>query len=246
MDSIGKLAMGIAATNTSARQPCRDVALQPQGGTDKAPPLLNRAADIEMPKLFRGPIIDGESRQISRALYEGERRGLTARAVELRDGLRPHIPDEDALVEAELLAMLGGFRNVKLSGENAAATAANMRTVLGAFPLWAIAKACMRIAGGEAGLDTTWAPNDAQVAQVVRDVVAPYRRTLEIVEQLLAAPVALPAPEPKPMTGAGPAMAHDAMTPKSIPEPKPTPGYAARVAADLAARKARRGSENAA
>lgn len=248
MDSIGKVVTGIA-TKASASQPTRAVALPKPRDTANAPPLLNRAADVELPKLFVGYAIDGQPREVRRQLTERERAGIQARAVELRDGLHPFLDEEVDAVDTELGAMLGGFRSMRQQGEDVEATLMVLRNVLWEFPVWAIAKGCGRIIRRETDLDPPldprWAPNDGQVYEVVAGIVKAYRKALETAEALLVAPVALPPPEKPAASMPAPKPGLPSNEPKFTPEPKPTPGYAARVAADMAARKARREQQDA-
>jgi hypothetical protein len=59
--------------------------------------------------------------------------------------------------------------------------------VLREFPLWAIEQACLEIARGKAGLDRRFAPNDAEIAAVVADIVAIHRIHLKDVRGLIRA-----------------------------------------------------------
>jgi hypothetical protein len=102
-------------------------------------------------------------------------------------------------VEAEIAAMFSGFRTMCQQGEDAEPLVEVTKRVLREFPLWAIAQGCLRMAKGKAGLDRRYAPNDTEVFPVVEEIVRPYRRRLETVKALLAAPVEDTGPEaPKP------------------------------------------------
>ena len=178
---------------------------------------------------------DGGQVELRRAMTMTERGAVEARALALREVLRPQGEDERAEVESALAAMLGGFRSMRQTGEDAEIVVAVLRAVLREFPSWAIERACLRIARRQAGLDPRWAPNDAEVVAVCEAVVADYRAALANAEDLLGG-VVVPAPQ---STGS----AHRR---PNKPEPKPAlpgdGGHGARVAADLASRRARRES----
>jgi hypothetical protein len=198
------------------------------------PAGFDRTIDLDLRRLVafwpdEGPL------ELRRALTAEERVAAERRAAELAEALRPHGDADRARVESALAAMLGGFRSMRQTGEDAETVVTVLRAVLREFPAWAVERACLRIARREAGLDARWAPNDAQVAEICRGVVAEYREALENAEGLLLAVVAKGYLPPK---GGGTEVA------KPPPLHRDT-GYAARVADDLARRKAARENEPA-
>jgi hypothetical protein len=206
--------------------------------TPVKPTLVDPETDYKIPqRVFSGWIPDNGQREIVRPLTADERSKLERRAVELRDGLRPHICNDEAAVKATISAMLSGFRAMRQDGEDVAATVEITRNVLQEFPLWAIVKGCMMIARREAGLDPRFAPNDVQLFDVIEQVVRPYRAVLKTIEALLTAPVRkLPPPPAAPTPGPG----HDATGFKFTRTDRGDGKHSARVAADLEARRLRR------
>lgn len=136
--------------------------------------------------------------------------------------------------------MFGGFRSMRQEGDAAEGIVMVTASVLREFPVWAIEKACIRIARNQAGLDPRYPPHDTQVYMVVAEVVREFRETLKTVEALLFAPVEkpLPLPHPKPRSAEYQPLpvGADPNAPLQMP---PDGKHAARVAAELAERKAR-------
>jgi hypothetical protein len=132
-------------------------------------------------------------REIVRAMTETERATITLRAGELQDALRPFMPEERELVEAAVSALLNGFRSMRQTGEEVNAVVAITVCVLEEFPLWAIGKGCLQIARGRAGLDPRYPPNDTQICNIIDRILHPYRQKLQMLQNLLAAPVEPPA-----------------------------------------------------
>jgi hypothetical protein len=203
MDSIGKHIPAVVAKamEAAASEPSPSVALPVPRSTAIKPPLLDHDCDIDLPrKLFSAWIPDNGPREIRRALTAEERSRLELRAAAVRDGLQPYFAEEEHAVDAEIAAMLNGFRLMaRQQDDDVTATVEIIRCVLQPFPLWAIAKACMTISQAQAGLDPRYPPNDSQIYVVVERVVTSYRKTLDTVEALFAAPVE--RRDPPPCTG---------------------------------------------
>jgi hypothetical protein len=175
-------------------------------------------------RLFAAIVLDGRDREIVRALTEEERGKLTARAAELRAGLTPFSEADTNKVDAAIGAMFSGFRAMRQEGENVEAQVDITRFVLREFPRWAIEEGCLKIAQGKAGLDRRYAPNDTQIHEVIAWIVRPYAEKARVVHALLAAPVERRIERPSPL-------------PAKPPEPPGDGNHAARVLADIAARK---------
>jgi hypothetical protein len=192
-----------------------------------------------MRRLFSAVKLDDHPHAIVRELTQAERRALTDRATELRAALWGYVSGERDEVEASIAAMFGGFRSMRQEGDAAEGLVTVTAAVLRDFPAWAIAKGCLKIAQNQAGLDRRWPPNDTEIHDVVAEIVREYRKTLEIVEALLLAPVEDREPLPAP-TIAPNDVRPTGMEPNApLVERKPVDGrHAARVAADIAARKA--------
>lgn len=203
------------------------------------PVLFDSQCDRTIPdRLVCDRDLAGVPREIRRAMTPSERAEVEGRVVALRAALQPHGEEYRAAVEAEIAAMLSGFRSMRAQGEDAMAMVEITRAVLRDYPLWAIAKACALIAQGNAyavgrRLDPRFAPNDAEIYAVVEDVVVRHRRALTQLAGLLEAKVRLPPPP----RAERPAPA------QSAPPERFEPGHHERVAADLAARRAQRESQ---
>lgn len=170
-------------------------ALSPAISPVVRPKLQDRAADIDLPrKLFENWIPKNGKRAISREMTAPERKALQGRFTELTVGLTPFEREQRDQVRAPLHAMLGGFRSLRESGEDAETAVEVLLAVLRDFPIWAIEEACIRIARCDIAidppLDKRWAPSDAQIYAAVAAIVKPYRKALDAVTDLLEAPVA--------------------------------------------------------
>lgn len=163
--------------------------------TATRPRMVDRVTDFEITKLWRDKNVSGVPTAIARAMTERERQSCERRQRELQVGCAPYAPLEDDRVVAAISRMFGGNRALaRTDDESAVAMAAGLRHVLKPFPVWAIEAGCHAIHVGEAVLDgkalsKTWAPNDSEVYGVIKEIVAPYRRALDNVTALLAAPV---------------------------------------------------------
>lgn len=180
-----------------------------------------------------------------RELTADERAKLEGRVGALSGALRPFDNHEIPVVEAELAAMFSGFRAMRQTGEDVASVVEVTRRVLAEFPAWAIAKACLLIARNQAvvdgkHLDRRYTPNDTEIYAVVSSLVKMRREALTSAKALLSAPVEPPAPQrPKD----GPSAPRPQRAPQAPPVPAGDGKHAERVAADLAARAARRAAQ---
>lgn len=146
--------------------------------------------DSDIPRRVLGAWQEtGKSRELRRDLTEGERALVAGRSAALEAALRPHSSSDVAGIEAQLAAMFSGFRALRQNTEEAAAMVRITRHVLRDFPAWAISRACMRVARGQAGLNRNFAPNDAELHAVVADVVKPFRDRQRAARALLDATV---------------------------------------------------------
>jgi len=180
----------MANREPSPGTPCSSPSLPAERDADGLPVEFDRECDHEIPRrLFCSWKEEGKPREVVRALTAGERAKLDARAAALEQALR-YLPDEERPIKAELAAMFSGFRSMRQQGEDIAATVEITRGVLRQFPLWAIAKGCMKIAQGRARLDRRYAPNDAEINKVIAGIVRPYCEAIDRARALLLAPVA--------------------------------------------------------
>lgn len=254
MEKIGQAASGMLTRITAGEDshPSRSVALRRPADAGSLSVYHDHECDIDLPaRLFSAWHPAGGQRAIIRALTNDERGKLTARVELLTSAIAGYTETEQPSVEAEIAAMLNGFRSMRQRGDEVTATVQIIARVLRDFPPWAIAKGCMSIARQEAGLDPRFPPNDNQIYAVVDEIVKPYRRRLLRSQALLAAPVE--ATEARPTREQV-----EAMLGRKIPEARPgrppvednqdrgDGRHAERVMADLAARKARREQDTAA
>lgn len=249
MDSIGKAAATALAQVRPAGSQDRHTSLpsKPLTSTAKAPALVDKRCDYELQRLFSTWIPDGEPRAVRRTLAPDERKALKARAGALRTGLAGYIESEAKVVKAQVGAMLGGFRAMRQQDADVEGLLMAAAAVMRPFPLWAIAKGCMKIAQRQAGLDPRYAPNDTEIFGVVDNIVKGYRQTLATVEALLVAPVETPHALPLPAPETDPAeleamrlRLQGSVTSGPAQEKREPDGkHAERVAADLAARRKR-------
>lgn len=114
-----------------------------------------------------------------RLLTEDERRRLSARAAGLEEALRPFSEEEAPRVKSALAAMFSGFRQMRQADEDMEATLTVARAVLREFPAWAIERACLNIARREIKeIDARYPPSDAQIVDVVRNILKQRQRAL--------------------------------------------------------------------
>jgi hypothetical protein len=141
---------------------------------------------------------DGRPRPLQRVLTTGERGAVEARAAALELALAPFGQEQRATVEAAVGAMFNGFRAMRQQGDDIEYSALVTLGVLRDFPAWAIERACLKIARHEVELDARYAPNDGQIADVVREVLRPYRQAFEQASGLLRGSVEAEASIPQP------------------------------------------------
>lgn len=178
--AVAKFVAKLAAGEVSQHTPSRLPAVQPRE--------FNHHTDQQIPEILWSNWVPAiGKREIKRALTDTERTALVQRKTELAEGLRAYLPSDADNVDADLGALLGGFRSMRHEGIDVEAVLAVLRHVLRDFPLWAISEGCRRIVMNEAGLDPRWPPNDAQIHAVVKAVVRPYQIKLIAVTDLLTA-----------------------------------------------------------
>lgn len=136
----------------------------------------------------------GRSVEIRRELTPDEKTGIQTRAAALEACLAPYAETDLEAIDSALAALFSGFRSMRQTGADVVATVTITRAVLRNFPAWAIEEACLKIARGDAGLDLRYPPNDAQIADVVRDVMKRRKSALDDAKLLLEAKVVAPAP----------------------------------------------------
>jgi hypothetical protein len=180
--------------------------------------------------------------ELLRPLTAAERAALGDRSAALAASLRPFEDKERARLEATISAMFSGKRSMWHQGDDVEGTVQITLGVLGEFPAWAIIRGCIKIArkgfirNGVTVLDKP--PNDSEICDTVAGIVREYSASLRETQKLIEATAPAPAP---PRSPSGHLASVAPRTEKPVQRP-PLPGdgsHAKRIAADLAARKAR-------
>jgi hypothetical protein len=205
MDNIGKAALQAVdkAVGTEAGRLTRlhALALQAARDRDGLPVAFDRDVDQNIPRaVLTAWKPDGRPRPLQRPLTVGERGAVEARAAALEIALMPFTHEQKPMVEANVGAMFNGFRAMRQQGDDIEFSATITLGVLRDFPAWAIERGCLKIARHEVGLDARYAPNDGQIADVVREVARPYRQAFTQASALLAGSVEAEAAIPQPRT----------------------------------------------
>lgn len=186
MRQIGDLAREVVQTVPAEASPH-----SPSHMRVKQPRLLDKTADFEIPqRVWSNWIPAVGKREVVRALRADEYTAIKKRVQELIDGMHPFTLAEVATVKASIAAMLGGYRAMRnLTEENAHGAVEILCAVLRDFPAWVIGEACKNISRNAADTSNKFAPNDAEIASVCREVMAPYVKALRQANDLLNAPV---------------------------------------------------------
>lgn len=172
-----------------------DLAAPDSISTAVKPALVDRAADYDIPKLWRDRDEYGRPRSIARSLTSGERSVIEHRRRELQLSCSPFTEAELDKAVAAISRMLSGFRSLRHDDdETAVAGLHGVLHALAPFPLWAIEAGCNAIHCGEAMLEgkklsRSFPVNDPEVYAVVKEIVKPYLKILENTAALLVAPV---------------------------------------------------------
>ena len=200
MQQIGQAATAVARQDAASELVrLHALALSAARDRDGLPVAFDRDVDQEIPRaVLTAWKPDGNARPLRRPLTVGEHGAVEARAAALDLALKPYGEDQQATVEMNLGAMFNGFRAMRQQDEDVDATLAIAAGVLRDFPAWAVERACLKIARHEVGLDARYAPNDGQIADVVRELLRPYRQAFEQASGLLSGSVEAEAAIPPP------------------------------------------------
>ena len=196
MRQIGQLVVP-AKDEASRLTRLHALALPAMRDREGVPVSFEKEIDQDLPtRLYGGWIPDFRHRALVRKMTLGEHGAVESRAAALELALEPQgvllLEENDPRrlrLEAAVGAMLGGFRAMRQQGDDVAATVTVTLGVLGPYPAWAIERACMKIARSDAGLDNRYAPNDGQIADIVKEILRPYRSAFEQAAGLLSAPL---------------------------------------------------------
>ncbi len=216
---------------------------------DRLPAVYVREIDRDFRDLVRfwenGGVGSGTP-VLRRPFNEAERSALERRIWELRCALASFESGDSEALGRAINGMLGAFPMMQRFDQVAALSMARAYlSLVGGRPYWAIVKACQNVRLGTAGLNLGFCPSEPEFNILVGRLVEPYVNALRRAESLLAAKIDPPAPV-RPTQTEVEAKLGRRLGPPSSPQLKPPAmpvgdgGHAARVMADLVARKARR------
>ena len=233
MEGLGSAAARVAVRakdGDSQASRLHALALPAKREADGLPVRFDRDVDFEIPRRLICWRPDHGSVEIRRLMRPDERAAVEARSAALELALRPFEPEQIADIEASIGAMFAGFRSMRQQGEAAADVVTITRAVLREFPAWAITAACLKIARHETRCDPRFAPNDAEIVDVVAGLIKQYREARDAAVLLLDSVVADIADT----------RSRSSIRAANAPAVPISDGkHTQRVAADLKARKAR-------
>lgn len=154
-----------------------------------APVIFDLLTDRTIPEravsYYEGPL---QMPVLRRALQDGERTALDARAVTLRAHLAPFGRAERKAIVLALSDMLRSFPQMqRRSPAEALGILDGYFGTLAERPGWAIIDACALVRAGKIPGSVDFAPSEARLNAIVGEVIAPYRGRLHAVERLLGA-----------------------------------------------------------
>jgi hypothetical protein len=213
---------------------------------DKLPALVDLETDRSIPDRVLMWMGSNGVAEMRRPLDTAERTALQRRAIDLQSALAPWPPSSRDELEGEVSLMLNVPANRGLDETAAMGFVAQYLQLTRARPHWAIVKVCRMVRLGKAGLPPAYCPTEAEFNLLIDREVAYYERALAKAQRVLDAKVQPPDP-PKPTHAEmearfrPPAEASPSIEAQSCPPSIATDGnHAARVMADIAARKAER------
>jgi hypothetical protein len=226
-----------------SRHPTADIV--PITREDQLPAPVNLETDRTIPdRVLMWTGSNGEA-ELRRSLTLDERTKLERRDSELRSALAPWPPSSREVLETEVSLMLNFPANRGLDETAAMGFVAHYLQLTRSRPHWAIVKACRMVRLGKAGLPPAYCPTEPEFNQLIDREVAYYERALAKARKVLDAKVRPPDP-PKPTRAEieaklgrpiGEAKAEAKAPVRSTVDDG---NHAARVMADIAARKAQR------
>lgn len=118
---------------------------------------------------------------------ERERRLLIDRGQELEGAL---VRADEKEIKLMITMLRSAFPTQGIT--DSASAAMNVKlfvSALSIFPVWAISEACRRVLEGRAGINTAFAPTPPQMAELCREIVAPFLLERSKITALLTAKV---------------------------------------------------------
>jgi hypothetical protein len=211
---------------------------------DQLPALVSIETDRTIPdRVLMWTGSDGVA-ELRRPLQPAERTALQRRAGELRSALAPWPPSSQDELEGEVSLMLNVPANRGLDETAAMGFVAQYLQLTRGRPHWAIVKVCRMVRLGKAGLPPAYCLTEAEFNLLIDREVAYYERALTKAQKVLDAKVQPPDP-PKPTRAEMEARLRPPVASASAEITAPAlsaddGNHAARVMADIAARRAQR------
>ena len=167
----------------------RTLALPAKKEANGLPVRFDRDVDFEIPRRLICWRPDGQPVELRRSMRPDELALVESRSAALTIALEPYGMESRDELKAAIGAMFSGFRSMRQQGDDVESVIAITLAVLRDFPAWAITMGCLKIARRETKIDPRFAPNDAEIAEVISTIVKSYREALEAVSKLLNATV---------------------------------------------------------
>ena len=143
------------------------------------PAVIDREADVEIPRAWSSWRPANGPRHLRRALTAEERAALEKR----RDELAPWVAGYEGDRERDQVAlavadMFGAYRSARHVNEDAVGLIDSVCRLLRDFPVWAIVKACNSIqqfgVWRNGAFDRQWPPSDPEIMSEVREKLRLY------------------------------------------------------------------------
>jgi hypothetical protein len=235
----------LSATQSGSLSKLPTVEIVPITREDQLPVPFDREADRSIPdRVLMWMGSNGEA-ELRHPLQPAERTALQRRAGELRSALAPWPPSSRDELEGEVSLMLNVPANRGLDETAAMGLVAQYLQLTRTRPHWAIVKVCRMVRLGKAGLPPAYCPTEAEFNLLIDREVGHYERALAKGQKVLDAKVHPPEP-PKPTqaeieANLGRPIGEAKVEVKTARAVYRADGsHAARVMADIAARKAQR------
>jgi hypothetical protein len=243
MERIATAVLSAMQSGSLSKHPTADIV--PITREDQLPALVNLETDRSIPdRVLMWTGSDGVA-ELRRPLTLDERTKLERRDSELRSALAPWPQSSREVLEAEVSLMLNFPANRGLDEITAMGFVAQYLQLTRGRPHWVIVKVCRMVRLGKAGLPTAYCPTEAEFNQLIDREVAYYERALAKAQKVLDAKVR--PPEPPKLTRAEieaklgrPIGEVKAEVKAPVRSTADDGNHAARVMADIAARKAQR------
>jgi hypothetical protein len=246
MERIGTAALSAMQSGSPSKQPMTEIV--PITREDQLPLPFHREADRNIPDRILAWTGSNGVAELRRPLTDDERGTLARRVSELLSALAPWPKQSGDELKGEISLMLNVPANRGLDERAAMGFVLQYLQLCRNRPHWAIVKVCRNVRLGKAGLSPAYCPTEAEFNRLIDQEVAAFERALRRGRAILEAK-ALPSDPPKPTQAEIEAKLGRTISGAEEKESEARPSadagdgnHAARVMAELAARKARRES----